>query len=635
MKTNIAYSLRQTNMHKHIFEIQFLLVIFVSITLADSSSDNPVCAVPYLATEKMGFGQYLDTIDEDIQSMSLIDQLNSLLLSSFSISYDVHDNLFIPAFEVPAPADPDDDKDDIFGQYVQVTDLAGRLATYYIAETAGDYTFSIDDADDGGALMIVNDSTHMCCQNANLDPSLKITSIRGTANIDRFIVYEFRRGGASFSFSMTLPSGERISNFEDTVGFPSSIDCSNVHSTVVITSQWSDISTTTFTSLNTIYSSPVTIETTYYVMTPTSSQSNVVSSSAEPSSILSSSVELSSILSSSAEPSSIVSSSIEPSSIESSSVETSVVSYSTRSSVGSSSVTSFVVSSFISSVEFSSTTSSLESEIPSIIESSFNSTVISFSGSLTEILPSSKSSLDVSSSLSFPYTPYPSEVVSSTYLPSSLLSTSSSYYSSHNTGVQSMFSSQFSTICNLGFTTECRTIPPTSSDYNGVCKMATNNDEICKSIVAISSTSVIIRTTVSYSSVSTTPHQTTRAITQTVITFQSENSISNLGVLFSSNQKSDVAILKSNLRNDESSSYTVVQNSNPSKTGNNGKLFFTADYITGSIDTSKFESHATSIFPTHYTSSIEFSPNSSHRVREGGFIYLLVIISLFCLLCIP
>ncbi|KAG0664550.1 hypothetical protein C6P45_000570 [Maudiozyma exigua] len=296
--------------------------------------------------------------------------------------------------------------------------------TIFVPDETGDYTFSIDDVSDGGAIFIFNDPNMYCCgamdyqnwlptttkvYNIPEDPEHTTSSqtVHLVKGLGYIITYSYINlsGDAVFKPTITLPSGEKVSDLAAYIKTSfTDLACGVGNGTSTIISLGTDVYTTTFsTSISTKIGTAFGVipyteyETIYYVLTPAvvSSSSSAVSSSA--SSFASSSAS-SAILSSST-PSTIISSTTFSSntfSKDSSSVMPSSSSSSLLSSTSIWSVTSSSVSKSSSTLKSSSSLGS--SGFSSSLE--HNSSIIeSFSTITSSPQESSISSSDVSALL--------------------------------------------------------------------------------------------------------------------------------------------------------------------------------------------------------------------------------------------
>lgn len=209
---------------------------------------------------------------------------------------------------------------------VTISNFISVYKAYLVPQATGEYTFSIDDVSDGGAIYIFNNRDMYCCDDMDLaswldetsnfcyvpeDDSYQTKSI--TVNLEAGLgyviafAYTNHGGNAIFKPSMTLPSGEVVTNFDGYIhGSVEDSQCGVRNAeTTIYSAGVEDYNTTYSTAVVTyqtvgdfITQSYTDIETVYYIMTPPAPSSSIVSSATSSASTVSSSA-LSSVLSSS------------------------------------------------------------------------------------------------------------------------------------------------------------------------------------------------------------------------------------------------------------------------------------------------------------------------------------------------
>ncbi|GMM58066.1 hypothetical protein DAKH74_046820 [Maudiozyma humilis] len=191
----------------------------------------------------------------------------------------------------------------VFGESITTTNFSLEIHSFFHAPMDGEYTFTID-ATDGIMISAFPDMSLLCCENlANLgtsedpfagriltvyipnDPEHNNNTFTWTMkegiNYLLDFMYSNLSGDAKLKITVTLPTGETISDFAGYVGQESGIDCDNVHTTSWDYSDWTFDSTSTYSStvVTVDMTTTTTLETIYYVVTPTAASSSIVESS--------------------------------------------------------------------------------------------------------------------------------------------------------------------------------------------------------------------------------------------------------------------------------------------------------------------------------------------------------------------
>ncbi|GMM56136.1 hypothetical protein DAKH74_027520 [Maudiozyma humilis] len=344
----------------------------------------------------------------------------------------------------------------VLGYKTTTTKLALLAMTGFAPKTSGNYTFTLENTSGAAIFQFQTDRSVACCENM-FDPEIGLHIQEGqrqilhvasdpshteksiTVNLMAGFIYGVALayvntdGDATLKLSLTLPSGETITNLDNLVYVqPYVIDtvCENANATSWEFSTWSATYNSTYsTSVTTMDMGVMLItETIYYVLIPNETSSTISMSSVPPSSSLSS---LSSSVSSASSSSSLASLS-------------SLSSTSPLSTFASSSSVSFLSSSSSSS----STTFSPSPLSPSSPSPSSSSTPHpTLSHSFSSVLP-----LSVTSSTSV--TEPPLSQITSVSIPSSLSvknsdATLATLVSSSNINSPTMFAS---TIHNVSST---------------------------------------------------------------------------------------------------------------------------------------------------------------------------------------
>ena len=206
-------------------------------------------------------------------------------------------------FDIPA-LDPElPQTGTVFGESITTTNFSLEIHSFFHAPMDGEYTFTID-ATDGIMISAFPDMSILCCENlANLgtsedpfagriltvyipnDPEHNNNTFTWTMkegiNYLLDFMYSNLSGDAKLKITVTLPTGETISDFAGYVGQESGIDCDNVHTTSWDYSDWTFDSTSTYSStvVTVDMTTTTTLETIYYVVTPTAASSSIVESS--------------------------------------------------------------------------------------------------------------------------------------------------------------------------------------------------------------------------------------------------------------------------------------------------------------------------------------------------------------------
>ena len=197
---------------------------------------------------------------------------------------------------------------DVFGVTAYFTNIFLGGTTYFKAPMTGTYTFTIEEASDAAVLLVFNQEI-LCCTNmdADNDPdkptgwnmSQNATLIESdAAHSNPKLSIEFKEGDvyalslaflnlsgdAKLKLSVVFPDGQYVTDLAGYIGFPNGFDCANYHTTTKLYSDWnSDFATTYSTSIITHdMTTTTTLETVYYVLTPSAAPTPEPSSSEVP-----------------------------------------------------------------------------------------------------------------------------------------------------------------------------------------------------------------------------------------------------------------------------------------------------------------------------------------------------------------
>ncbi|GMM58111.1 hypothetical protein DAKH74_047270 [Maudiozyma humilis] len=205
------------------------------------------------------------------------------------------------------PAQPQ--KGGILYTYDWFTNNTIVFNSWFTPVTTGEYTFSIDTANDAAAIYIYDNQDMLCCDDMDLvgwlsktveviniptDPEHttgpKSITLQAGKNYLFFIVYVNFSGDAELSISITDPSGQVISDIGPYIGFPQDATCDFIRRTSMVYSLGTDSITTTYSTSyrTTTFLIPgdkllvTEIETIYYILTPAaSSSSEIIPSSSD------------------------------------------------------------------------------------------------------------------------------------------------------------------------------------------------------------------------------------------------------------------------------------------------------------------------------------------------------------------
>lgn len=253
------------------------------------------------------------------------------LSNRYSIGTDPSIDIMVPATATANTLEP------IYnGIYdVSIKNFAVVLKGYFHAPVTGDYTFSINEASDAATIFIMDDIDAYCCGaidkpnwiyrstkviNIPQQPlynTEKSKTVHLTAGTAYFLTMTFYNNGgdALFKPSVTLPSGEVITDFKGYVFSQGSVylpSCSIGRDSLTTTTSWTGVTTTTSTSVSTVHETleyfhekfqfdqfiyPTEYTTVFYVMTPAPVTSTSSSIPVTPSTISSTSSSLSMTLS--------------------------------------------------------------------------------------------------------------------------------------------------------------------------------------------------------------------------------------------------------------------------------------------------------------------------------------------------
>ncbi|GMM56135.1 hypothetical protein DAKH74_027510 [Maudiozyma humilis] len=432
-----------------------LLVYFILIKIAFGWIPIDSCHEPSNLRESSGWNlAFLDMPHSETND--LISMVNTVLSGSATGPDDgILNGAKTLAFNISA-TDPNLSQGlSVLGYKTTTTKLALLAMTGFAPKTSGNYTFTLENTSGTAIFQFQTDRSVACCENM-FDPEIGLHIQEGqrqilhvasdpshteksiTVNLMAGFIYGVALayvntdGDATLKLSLTLPSGETITNLDNLVYVqPYVIDtvCENANATSWEFSTWSATYNSTYsTSVTTMDMGVMLItETIYYVLIPNETSSTISMSSVPPSSSLSS---LSSSVSSASSSSSLASLS-------------SLSSTSPLSTFASSSSVSFLSSSSSSSTTFSPSPLSPSSPSPS----SSSTPHPTLSHSFSSVLP-----LSVTSSTSV--TEPPLSQITSVSIPSSLSvknsdATLATLVSSSNISSPTMFAS---TIHNVSST---------------------------------------------------------------------------------------------------------------------------------------------------------------------------------------
>jgi len=271
---------------------------------------------------------------------------------------------------------------------VTVSNFISVYKAFLVPPTTGDYIFSLDGVSDGASFFIYDNRAMYCCDDMDLagwldessnfcyipedaDYQTSSMTVSLEAGLGYVIVYAYTNhgGDAVFKPSMTLPSGEVVTNFDGYVhgsvedsqcGVKSSETTTYTQGTVSYNTTYSTAVVTFETLGEFVDESYTDVETVYYIMTPAAASSSAIASSSSEVITSSSVSESSSVVLSatSSVASSLESSTVAPASAASieSSVQSSVPASSKQSTAQSSAIASEISS--VSTDDLVSSTSS-------------------------------------------------------------------------------------------------------------------------------------------------------------------------------------------------------------------------------------------------------------------------------------
>ncbi|KAG0656459.1 hypothetical protein C6P45_002661, partial [Maudiozyma exigua] len=204
-----------------------------------------------------------------------------------------------------------------------ISNFTAMYYGYFPPPITGNYTFTVESANGGAAIFVVDDINTYCCGNFNTnylfwgksaynipnDPEHTVKSV--TVHLQKGVPYQIGMmyinigGDANFEPSITFPTGEKITNFENYV-YPNvaNDECGFGHATTTIKSQWTGTYATTYSTSVSYFTGPVSFidilfteeGTFYYVMEPSETSTSMpLDSSSEISSVLRSSSATSTI----------------------------------------------------------------------------------------------------------------------------------------------------------------------------------------------------------------------------------------------------------------------------------------------------------------------------------------------------
>ena len=332
--------------------------------------------------------------------------------------YDLSFNFTVPDSDSPTTGYP------YPGFIAALSNFGVAYYGVFVPQETGEHTFTFDEVDDGASFYIWDNRDMYCCEDMDRvawlpkisqlvyipsNPEYQSNSI--TVNLEKGKDYVFQYtytnfgGDAVFKNSVTLPSGETISNFKGYVYTTySGFSCKILNETSSVFSLGTESYTTTYstTEVTNVYTAsqlgiPYTdIQTIYYIMTPTSTSS---SSYATSSSAISSSTITSSAISSSFISSSVISSSVISSFTVSSSVISGLATSGISDVMTSSSISQSLVSSKSSSSRFLSTGKPDEGTSVILSSATYDASSSSTdSSSSTKLIISTSDSIHISTS---------------------------------------------------------------------------------------------------------------------------------------------------------------------------------------------------------------------------------------------
>ena len=199
----------------------------------------------------------------------------------------------------------------IFGTNINFTNVYLSGVTFFKTPMTGTYTFTIEEASDGAMISVGTDTSYLCCKNFNDDslddpdkpskavmfqyalsiesdpqhstPTLSVDLKEGQAYA-MILAFINTSGDAKLKVSVTFPDGTYHTDLSGLIGLPSITDCNNFHTTTRDYSDWeNDYSTTYSTSIITHdMVTTTTLETAYYILTPSAAPTPKPSSSEGP-----------------------------------------------------------------------------------------------------------------------------------------------------------------------------------------------------------------------------------------------------------------------------------------------------------------------------------------------------------------
>ncbi|SMN22616.1 hypothetical protein, no similarity [Maudiozyma saulgeensis] len=319
-------------------------------------------------------------------------------------TYDISLNISIAdSTSVSAPLYPE------LADETTVSNFVSIYKAFLVPPTTGDYIFSIDEVSDAASIYIFDDRAMYCCNDMNLADWFSETSnfcyvpedsdyqtnsmtvhLEGGLGYVIVFAYTNHGGDAIFKPSMTLPSGEVITNFEGYIhGSVEDAECGVRSAETTSYTQGSAQYNTTYSTAVVTYETIndyaretyTDVETIVYIMTPAAYSSSVVSSSTSEV-VTSSTAESSSITSSAAVTSATATSAAASSAVETSAVQSSAVSSAEESSAQSSESAAVTQSSATTSGNLDAnsavrkTTSSVISSSETEVSSSYSSNTL-------------------------------------------------------------------------------------------------------------------------------------------------------------------------------------------------------------------------------------------------------------------
>ncbi|KAG0654944.1 hypothetical protein C6P45_003215, partial [Maudiozyma exigua] len=308
-----------------LFETLIKFLVFHTFIVLGQSPYGDVSCAAYIPTGYIDGGFVIGILNATFNGNpnNIYNQLYSNAVSIFS-SGTVHPSAISDlTFDIPVSVTDEPVTGTLYeseGIKTTVSNFSMVGMTLFVPSETGDYTFSIDDVSDGGAIFIFNDPSIYCCGSIDYIHSLEFTTkvynipddpehtstsqtVHLVKDLGYLIMYSYINlsGNAIFKPTVTLPSGQKVADMKGYIkASVSDFICGVGHGNSTLVSQGTDSYTTTFsTSISTKYGTgfgmlPYTeYETIYYVLTP-----ERVSSTAESSAWLSSTAESSSVISS-------------------------------------------------------------------------------------------------------------------------------------------------------------------------------------------------------------------------------------------------------------------------------------------------------------------------------------------------